>query len=204
MDLFAAEIDENTNRLPQDGKVLYYGKILSASQADDYFTQLHRDIAWQNDQVLIQGKLIITQRKVAWYGDKPYDYTYSGATKRALRWNPILQELKTLIEQRTGELFNSCLLNLYDDGETGMAWHSDNERMLGKNTTIASFSLGAERKFCFKHKTMAQHAVSIELEHGSLLVMKDETQSYWLHSLPKTKRIHAPRINLTFRTIVNA
>ena len=126
----------------------------------------------------------------------------SNTTKQALLWTRELLELRKIVEELTGETFNSCLLNLYHDGEEGMAWHSDDERSLGKNTIIASFSFGAERKFSFKHKKSKQ-IVSILLENGSLLIMKDTTQTNWLHSLPKSKKISKPRINLTFRTIVS-
>src|SRR6185503_3712203 len=99
-----------------------------------------------------------------------------------------------------GETYNSCLLNLYHDGSEGMAYHSDGETDLKKNGAIASLSFGAERKFSFKHK-QTKETVSVILEHGSLLVMKDTTQTNWLHRLPPTKLITKPRVNLTFRTI---
>src|SRR5699024_713386 len=111
-----------------------------------------------------------------------------------------LLELKNKIEEETGEEFNSCLLNLYHDGSEGMGWHSDDESDLKKNGTIGSLSLGAKRKFVFKHKT-TKEKVEVFLDHGSLLLMKGETQRYWLHTLPPTKKVKSPRVNLTFRTI---
>lgn len=159
------------------------------------------EIAWKNDEAIIFGKHITTKRKVAWYAEEEFEYTYSKTTKRALAFNETLLKLKKLIEEHTGESFNSCLLNLYHNGSEGMAWHSDGETDLKKNGAIASLSLGAERKFSFKHKE-TKETVSLELPHGSLLVMKGTTQKHWLHRLPPTKKIHAPRVNLTFRTIV--
>jgi alkylated DNA repair dioxygenase AlkB len=200
MDLFEREIDNTKNLLPSGGIVNYYGKLWSFQQANEYFDSLMNTIEWRNDQAIIYGKLIITKRKVAWYGDKDYEYTYSNTTKRALPWTKELLELKRIAEEKTGETFNSCLLNLYHSGEEGMAWHSDGEKDLKKNGAIGSLSFGAERKFAFKHKE-TKEIVSVILEHGSLLVMKDTTQSNWLHRLPPTKRINKPRINLTFRTI---
>lgn len=198
MDLF----NDNTivNILPFDGEVNYYGCILSLEKAQYYFEQLLHHIQWENDKATIFGKLIITKRKVAWYGDKPFEYTYSNNTKSALPWTKELLELKAIIEHKTGETFNSCLLNLYHNGEEGMAWHSDAEKDLKKNGAIGSLSLGAERNFMFKHKTTLQN-VSVTLEKGSLLVMKGTTQTHWLHRLPPTKKVKTPRINLTFRTI---
>lgn len=203
MDLFNQTIDRHRNWLPYDGTVNYYGRLLSGRQASGYLSRLLETIEWRNDEAVIFGKRIITKRKVAWYGDKPYEYTYSNTTKHARYWTADLLELKKLIETETGERFNSCLLNLYHNGDEGMAWHSDGEDDLKKNGAIGSLSFGAERKFAFKHKE-TKEKVEFVLEHGSLLVMKDTTQSHWLHRLPPTKKITTPRVNLTFRTIVES
>lgn len=201
MDLFENIKGEPENRLPQDGIVNYYGILMSQKEADDYFNNLLSKIAWLNDEVVIFGKRIVTKRKVAWYGDKPFEYAYSNTTKIALPWIDELLALKEIIEEKTNETFNSCLLNLYHDGDEGMSWHSDDEPDLKKNGAIASMSFGAERKFSFKHK-QSKETVSLILQHGSLLIMKGITQTHWMHSLPKTKTVNTPRINLTFRTIV--
>jgi len=201
MELFEKDIDPNLNLLPIDGTVNYYGKLFDAKEARYYLETLLSNIEWRNDEAVIFGKRIITKRKVAWYGEKPFQYTYSKTTKHALHWTTELLELKLLVEQKTGEAFNSCLLNLYHNGEEGMAWHSDEETALKKNGAIASLSFGAERKFALKHKE-TKEKVELILENGSLLVMKDTTQTHWLHRLPPTKLISKPRVNLTFRTIV--
>ncbi|MDG3583871.1 alpha-ketoglutarate-dependent dioxygenase AlkB family protein [Galbibacter pacificus] len=200
MDLFNNEIDTTQNLLPKDGTVNYYGKLFAAQEANSYLNTLLSSIQWKNDEAIVFGKRIITKRKVAWYANKPFSYTYSNTTKRALPWTQALLDFKGTVEQRTGETFNSCLLNLYHDGSEGMAWHSDAEKDLKKNGAIASLSFGAERKFAFKHKT-TKEKVTITLAHGSLLVMKGTTQAHWLHRLPPTKLINRPRVNLTFRTI---
>ena len=201
MDLFSQIENNPTNLLHRDGVVNYYGILLPYTDSNNYLASLLSDIEWRNDEAIIFGRRIVTKRKVAWYGEKPFKYTYSKTTKMALPWTNELRVLKKMVEKETGENFNSCLLNLYHDGSEGMAWHSDGETDLKKNGAIASLSFGAERKFCFKHKK-TKETVSLILQHGSLLVMKDETQSYWLHRLPPTKKIDHPRINLTFRTII--
>lgn len=201
MDLFNDQPQSQINLLPHDGTVHYYGALMSQSQANDYLNKLLETIAWKNDEAIIFGKLIITKRKVAWYGDSSFKYTYSNTTKEALPWTNELLQLKALAEKTTGETYNSCLLNLYHDGTEGMAWHSDGEKDLKKNGAIASMSFGAERKFAFKNKHTKETITTI-LRNGSLLVMKDETQTHWLHRLPPTKLVTKPRVNLTFRTIV--
>lgn len=198
MDLFESKLISNI--LENDGQVNYYGKVFNDERAQYFFTQLLQNIEWENDKAIIFGKLIITKREVAWYGDEPFDYTYSKSTKSALPWTKELLELKEIVEHKTGDTFNSCLLNLYHNGEEGMGWHSDNEKNLKNNGAISSLSFGAERKFCFKHK-MTKEVISVYLETGSLLVMKGATQKNWLHRLPPSKKVKTPRINLTFRTV---
>jgi alkylated DNA repair dioxygenase AlkB len=201
MQLFDFPADPSVNLLPGDGIVHYYGKLMSAPEASTMAEALLNRIEWRNDEAVIYGKRIITKRKVAWYGEEPFSYTYSNTTKTALPWTPELLALKNLAEKYSGETYNSCLLNLYHDGSEGMAWHSDGEKDLRKNGAIGSLSFGAERKFCFKHKQTGEK-IDVFLEAGSLLVMKGETQTHWLHRLPPSTKIHQPRINLTFRTIV--
>ncbi|GEA10977.1 alpha-ketoglutarate-dependent dioxygenase AlkB [Alteromonas sp. KUL49] len=202
MDLFEKLEDSRQNLLPYDGTVHYYGNVMSQKDAGELYSSLLMTIDWQNDRSMIFGKEIITKRKVAWYGDKPFSYTYSKVTKTALPWTPELKVLKNLAQEETGETYNSCLLNLYHDGSEGMSWHSDGEKELKKNGAIASMSLGAQRKFAFKHKR-TKETIAQFLGHGSLLVMKDDTQAHWLHRLPPMKAVTTPRINLTFRTIVD-
>jgi alkylated DNA repair dioxygenase AlkB len=201
MDLFnTTEADENL--LPFDGVVRYFGHIMPKQDANRYYTELFENIDWKNDEAVIFGRRIVTKRKVAWYGDTDFEYTYSNTTKLAIPWTPALLELKMLTETLTGETYNSCLLNLYHSGEEGMAWHSDGEKDLMKDGTIASLSFGAERKFLFKHKE-SKERISILLQHGSLLTMEGITQTHWMHRLPPTTTVKTPRVNLTFRTIVN-
>ncbi|SFB00713.1 alpha-ketoglutarate-dependent dioxygenase AlkB family protein [Algoriphagus aquimarinus] len=201
MDLFNQDSVESFNLLPKDGTVNYYGKIMPTAKALTYLDYLLNEIQWKNDVAIIFGKRIETKRKVAWYAENRFEYTYSNTTKTALPWTKELLELKDLVEKKTGETFNSCLLNLYHNGSEGMAWHSDGETDLKKNGAIASVSFGAERKFAFKHKA-TKETISQILENGSLLVMKGTTQTHWMHRLPPTKLVSKPRINLTFRTIV--
>lgn len=201
MDLFTSIEPSITNLLPYQGEVYYYGPILSEEQSNTYYNCLLQQIEWKPDQAFIFGKLVTTKRAVAWYADKPFKYTYSNITKTALTWTKELLELKAIVEERSGESFNSCLLNLYHNETEGMAWHSDGEKDLKKQGAIASITLGAERFFGFKHKK-TQERVKLILQHGSMLIMKGTTQEYWLHRLPPTSLKKGPRINLTFRTIV--
>ena len=199
MDLFLSPED---NLLPQDGEAVYYGPVWPVVEAATLFDRLQAEVDFQHDRVKLYGRDIVTRRKVAWHGDAPYQYTYSHNTKTAAPWTPVLEDLKARVEAVSGDSFNCCLLNLYHNGDEGMAWHADDEKELLPNGAIASVSLGPARRFVFRHKTTKEKA-EILLEHGSLMVMRGTTQTYWEHSLPAMKRVKEPRINLTFRTIVS-
>jgi alkylated DNA repair dioxygenase AlkB len=147
------------------------------------------------------GKHIVTKRKTAWYGDSNYVYIYSNTEKKALPWTKELVKVKQIVENLSNTKYNSCLLNLYNDGNEGIGWHSDDEKSIEENSAIASVSFGAERNFSFKHK-QSKKTTSVLLEHGSLLLMKSATQKNWLHCLPKSTKITLPRINLTFRRMI--
>lgn len=190
------------NLLPKDGTLHYYGKIFTDEQSEIYYVKLLKEINWQHDVVKIFGKEIITKRKVAFLGDEGISYKYSGKNKIAEKWLKFILEIKSTVEQISGEKFNACLLNYYHNGSEAMSWHSDNEKEILKHSAIASVSFGAERKFGFKHN-FSKEEISLMLEKGSLLIMKDETQIYWKHKLYTNAKIIEPRINLTFRTIVN-
>ena len=189
------------NLLPYDGALFYVPNFLNHVISDKMFEVFLKDILWEHDEFTMFGKKIISKRKVAWYGAKQYDYTYSGIHRKANLWTPELLELKKMIEDVSHDTFNTCLLNLYHNGLEGMGWHSDDEKELEPCATIASVSLGSDRKFSFRHKE-SKETLSLTLQNGSLLLMKGEIQNYWQHQLPKTKRIENPRINFTFRSII--
>ena len=200
MDLFAA--DPTHNLLPYDGQVYDFGQVIDVPEW--WYQQLLAELPWQHDVVTLFGKTHITNRQIVWMSDK--DYHYSGQLKTAVPWTEQLWKLKQQIEvmlakQGLGTEFNACLLNYYPSGEDGMGYHADNEKELGQPTIIASVSLGATRKFVFKHRH-TKDKIEFPLNSGQLIVMAGNTQHYWLHSLPKTKKVKEGRINLTFRRII--
>jgi len=194
--------NEHLHIINFEGEAIYYGPIFSPEQSSLFFDDLLKGIEWKNEEIIIFGKEIISKRKVAFYGDDGVEYTYSNKTKKGLVWIDHLLKIKSLVESHTQVNYNGCLLNLYHDGNEGMGWHSDGEKEILTNSSIASISLGIDRKFSFKNK-LSKETVSIQLENGSLLEMKGAIQKHWLHALPKSKKITKPRINLTFRQFVN-
>lgn len=186
--------------LTRDGKADYFSDFFTAAECPHLFESLMHSVSWESDRIQMFGKLITTSRKVAWFGDPKCSYTYSGVQKFPQDWTSELLQIKQRLEQKTGYSFNSCLLNLYHAGHEGMGWHSDNEKELDSGAPIASVSLGARRKFAFRHK-QDKTTSSLFLENGSLLMMHPPIQEHWHHALLKTQIAIGPRINLTFRKI---
>ena len=188
------------NILPKDAYVEYLPGVLSEQFSANLMSQLQTSLLWESDQLMMFGKKVITRRKVAWVGDPSCSYTYSGIKKSPQSWTPELLSIKSQLEGLAQSEFNSCLLNLYHDGDDGMGWHSDDEKELDANSPIASLSLGARRKFAFRHKE-DKTTIPLYLEDASVLIMRSPTQQFWQHALLKTKTVSMPRINLTFRKI---
>lgn len=194
-----APVDKNV--LPKDGEVLYYPGFLSREESDIMLSELLKKVKWKQEKIRMYGKMINIPRLTAWYGDADKQYTYSSIKMRPHVWTEVLLDIKKRIEEKAGVEFSSVLLNLYRNGDDAVAWHSDNERELGEEPVIASLSLGTSRAFRFRHIEDKKLIRSIELTHGSLLIMSGKTQEKWQHEVPKKKGIMLPRVNLTFRTI---
>ena len=185
-----------------DGYVSLYENLFDLEESQNLFLELLNNITWQQENIKRFGRSIPLPRLTAWYGDASKSYTYSGITMNPLIWTPPLLRIKNKIEKITKHRFNSVLLNQYRHGKDSVAWHSDDEPELGKEPIIASVSFGATRQFMLKHKFKAEkEPITLNLNSGSLLLMKGKTQECWLHQVPKTGNEVAPRINLTFRTI---
>lgn len=195
-------IEKNINLLPKDGILRYDHTFLESQKALAFIPKLLKEVNFKNDESVIFGKHYVMNRLTGWVGDDSFFYGYSQIKRQANPWTKNLLKLRFFVEESTGHQYNSCLLNYYPTGEDGMGWHADNEKELGVNPVIASLSLGAERKFSFKH-IGTKEKVDLKLSNGSLLLMSGVIQHYWKHTLPKTKKIKSPRMNLTFRNIID-
>lgn len=193
---------DKINVLPHQGETLFYHDFFSPDESDSYLQYLTYEIPWMQEPIVMFGKTLMQPRLTAFYGDQGMEYTYSGLTMKATRWTDRMQQLKERIEAKCGTVFNVCLLNYYRDGQDHMGWHRDNERSLGQVPLIASLSFGGTRIFQFRKYVEKMPVISLELDHGSLLLMKGETQRYWEHRVTKTTVAVRPRINLTFRTVI--
>lgn len=184
----------------KNGAYIYVPNFFNKKESDSYLTFLLKEIDWKQEEMNMYGKTLKFPRLTAWYGDINKLYSFSGITLNPIIWTKEILDIKNKIKQEFHVIFNSVLLNLYRNGNDSISWHTDAEKELGINPTIASVTFGAKRKFQLKHKS-TKEKIEIELEHGSLLIMQGALQHYWKHQIPKTKKIVENRINLTFRTI---
>ena len=189
---------QSDNLLPKDGQVVLYPKLITAN-----FENLKNNISWKHEKIHLFGRWVLQPRLSAWYGDEGTDYVYSGLKNIPSPWNEVLLKLKNQVEDISQAKFNSVLLNYYRTGQDSMGWHQDNEKELGKNPIIASLSFGASREFQLRHKfDKSIPKINCLLDDSSLLIMSGETQQFWQHQIPKTKKLIGERINLTFRYLL--
>lgn len=192
----------DSNLLPQDGILEYFYPFYDQDESLNLFRSLLAHTKWKEEQINIFGKISPIPRLTAWYGDSGKTYTYSRIKMNPNPWTSELLSIKQKVESHTGLVFDSLLLNLYRDQNDHVSWHADDEKELGSNPAIASLSFGETRKFQIKHKFEKNiEMITLNLESGSLVVMKAEMQEYWLHRIAPSKSQLDSRINLTFRTI---
>lgn len=182
-------------------KLLIWENFLNQTDADSWFEHFYSTVQWRSEQVKVFGKIYDQPRLTALYADEERSYTYAGLTLEAFSFTEEMKRLKKNIEDVTGHRYNSCLFNLYRNEKDSNGWHADDEPELGPQPVIASLSLGATRRFHIKHKRDKTLKKTIDLRHGSLLLMAGASQKDFKHQLPKTQTPKAPRINLTFRYI---
>ncbi len=185
----------------QDSDIRYYPNFFGFAEANSYYRSLLETTKWRQDSITLFGKTHPQPRLTALFANNDKPYGYSNITMTPSVFTDALLEIKNRIETKTDVAFTTCLANLYRNGQDSNGWHSDDEKALGKNPTIASVTFGEARYFHLKHKRDKTLRQKLLLENGSLLLMQGETQHHWLHQIAKTKRQIQPRINLTFRVI---
>jgi len=158
-------------------------------------------LPWESMIIKMFGKDTKIPRLQCWIGDEGCEYRYSSKQLNRQIWSQDLIMIRKKIYEELNIDFNSVLANYYRDGKDSMGWHSDDEKELGPNPTIASISFGSERDLVFRNK-ISKETLAIPQTNGSLILIDGETQKNWQHSIKKTQKLIGPRINLTFRNII--
>jgi len=200
LDLFNSSKTNTERKQIQNGEYFHIINFFDKPSSDNYLKVLLDSIDWKQEKMNMYGKELLFPRLTAWYGDNDKPYSFSGITLQPQQWTKELLEIKRNVETKVDASFNSVLLNRYRNGNDSISWHTDAEKELGKNPIIASVNFGATREFQLRH-IHTKEKLSIQLSHGSLLIMLGELQHFWQHQIPKTKKPVSERINLTFRVI---
>jgi alkylated DNA repair dioxygenase AlkB len=194
------DLPGKSDHLPKD-LLDYRPAIFTRDESASLLKTLIEQTPWVQEDILMYGKIIKTPRLTTWYGDNGKSYTFSGKKYDPIPWTPELLEIKSRIESIAETTFNTVLLNYYRNGNDSVAWHSDDEYELGKDPVIASVSFGQMRRFDVRQKQDHQQKFSVDLENGSLLLMKGDLQHFWEHRIAKSVKPMKERVNLTFRVI---
>lgn len=195
------KLDQNSATPSIPGSVFLYEQCFTGAESKDILKALIENLNWQQPSIRMHGRELLIPRKQVWMGDPETSYRYSGKLFSPEPWTTSIVTVKKRIESLIGQQYNSVLCNLYRDGQDSVAWHADDEPELDLSTPIASISFGASRRFDLRPKIGKQQSTQLTLEDGMLLVMTPEVQTHWLHQIPKTKKVHSPRVNLTFRRV---
>lgn len=185
----------------KEAEVYYFPNFLEEKRGWELLHFLLSNIPWKQEKICIFGKWINEPRLTCWMGDAKFTYKYSGNLRKPIDWIKEISDIKKELENFTNTFFNSVLINLYRNGQDSNSWHRDNERELGEDPKIASLSLGETRIMEFRSLDKTER-LKFPLEHGSLLFMGQNSQVRYYHQIPKTKLVDKPRINLTFRHII--
>ncbi len=181
----------------------YRPGVFSADESACLMKKLISEMPWQQKLVKMYDKKILTPRLTVWVGDPGTDYSFSGEKHNPLPWTEDLLMIKNRIEPLAGITFNSVLLNYYRDGNDSVAWHSDNESVLGENPVVVSVTFGQVRSFDIRNKKDHAQKYAVKLEDGSYLLMKGDLQKYWEHRIAKSTKPMNERLNLTFRIVTH-
>jgi alkylated DNA repair dioxygenase AlkB len=188
------------------GKEVHYNylpKFLYKEEADYLLNYLKNEIPWRQIKYYKPERGYVITPRLTWVAGFHQDTHYklkNGVFPNAIP-DPLLP-LKNLVEEHTGVIYNFILFAQYRDGQDSITYHSDDEMFLGSSPTIASITVGEERLFCLKHKE-SKEVESFNLGHGDMLVMQENCQKDYMHSVPKTTQQKSPRYSLTFRRALN-
>ena len=185
--------------LPYDHSAILFPNFFSSQEADEAFSRLLSTTPWEEQTLTMFGRQVLEPRLSVWVSDG-ISYTYSRTTRHPAPWTPILRDIRQKCESETSTQFNGVLANYYRNGRDHMGWHADDEPINGPEPIIASLSFGASRRFDLRHNE-TKETVSVELHHGSLLLMSGKCQHRWKHRIAKTAKVSEARINLTFRCV---
>jgi alkylated DNA repair dioxygenase AlkB len=194
-----------SNRIELDGGawVEYRPAWVEVREADRLLIALRDELAWEQREIVLFGRRVLQPRLIAWAG--ALGYRYSGQTLEPRASTPATAALMARVVEHTHVPFNHVLLNRYRDGSDSIGLHADDEPELGPDPVVATLSLGATRRFVLRprHARLGPSR-SLDVQHGSLLVMGGTCQRHYVHGVPRQSGVTGERISLTFRRLLHA
>lgn len=173
---------------------------LESLSVDRLTSQVHFRV---DDIRTTSNKVVSERRQTAWEGDTGVaPFTYSGKAMPRSDWSPLVVQVRDVVQARTNQYYNGCLLNLYPDGCSGMRYHIDPDQGTLWDYDTAVVSVGASRRFAFRamsSSTLQPH--NFVVMHGDLTYMFGECQSQFQHTVKKAddKTETTPRASLVFK-----
>lgn len=156
--------------------------------------------------VEVSGKSFPSKRISCVVGGKKFNkvsssyFSYENLDKFSWKDLPVLNDIKSQLEEKLDTKYDYCLCHIYRDGKDTIGWHNDKEAL---DNDVASISFGATRKFRFRKISETRgYLVEYKLKSGDLLHMLPGCQRKYKHHVPTEASIDTPRINLTFRKLV--
>jgi alkylated DNA repair dioxygenase AlkB len=181
----------------------YLPAWIEATEADRLLAALRDELAWEHREIVLFGRRVLQPRLIAWAGS--LGYRYSGQTLEPRAPTPTTAALMARVVEHTRVPFNHVLVNRYRDGTDSIGLHADDEPELGLDPIVATMSLGATRRFVLKPRlARGGPGRSLDVDHGSLLVMGGTCQRHYVHGVPRQSNVAGERISLTFRRLRRA
>jgi alkylated DNA repair dioxygenase AlkB len=181
----------------------YLRAWIEANEADRLLAALRDELAWEHREIVLFGRRVLQPRLIAWAGS--LGYRYSGQTLEPRAPNTTTAALMARVVEHTRVPFNHVLINRYRDGSDTIGLHADDEPELGPDPIVATLSLGATRRFVLKpRRARLGPSRSLDVHHGSLLVMGGTCQRHYVHGVPRQSDVTGERISLTFRRLLRA
>jgi len=152
----------------------------------ELFERLRADAPWAQRTRTMWDNEVLEPRLVA-------------AWKDVAALPPYLEELRSTLSESYGVEIDSCLVNLYRDGNDAVAWHGDTVRKVLAHPLVFTVSLGARRRFLLRRAGGGPVVRQYLPGEGDLVVMGGRTQHEWQHTVPRDHRVSGARMSVTFR-----
>ena len=195
---------ENVSSINLDPKIKHM-----ENQLEDYITEKEESDLMN----MLQNQLVDFSteghRNVIQYGEH-YKYMGSKSNPKEMP-EPIKKLLDRLNneygsshqEERYHYKLNSCLVNMYDDKESTLPEHADNEGDIDPKSSIFTISLGIPRHLQFRN-LQSDETMTVKCNSRSMYQMTRYSQDFFKHTIRKEEDDSISdgiRFSLTFRAI---